>query len=161
MEKVILILALLVGLLGCSANDDRLHDLQRDLNDGISKLSQGRVVEVKLPSLTEHERLVFINGRYIGGVCDSGDLEGGVRQELDLRFGASEGRAAFAVLVLEDRVLDSVPFDEPFFFLESARKGLSQECALIATKENSMLRIYCENESDGSLACRPLLGLDR
>lgn len=153
------LLLVLTGLLGCSAGDERLHRLQRDLHDGIAGLLPGKTIEVQLPPIREDERIVFINGRYIGSVCDSSDQGESVRQELDLRFGASEGRAAFVILVSKDRILESASFDEAFSFPAGARTEGGPECALIAKAGDSALRISCERSTASAPICRPLIAL--
>lgn len=149
MEKIGLVLTLLLALLGCSASDDRLHDLQRDLNDGVSQLRAGKVFEVKLPAIDDRERIVIINGRYLGGVCGVDDFGGDVRQELDLRFGASEGAAAFLVLVSGSRVLDFASLDYSLYFPKGGEGGYGPECAFIIKKEHSILRVHCEHGDEG------------
>lgn len=149
MEKIGLVLTLLLALHGCSASDDRLHDLQRDLNGGVSQLRAVKVVEVKLPEIDDRERIVIINGRYLGGVCGVDDFGGDVRQEIDLRFGASEGAAAFLVLVSGSRVLDFASLDYSLYLPKGGAGGYGKECALIVKKENSLLRVRCEQDSKG------------
>lgn len=157
MEKIGFVLPLfLVGLLGCSSSDERLHDLQRDLDGGISKLRPGEKIEVHLPFVKEGERIVFINGRYVGSVCESGDLAESLRQELDLRFGASEGAAAFAVLVSNKKILDAVSFDETLEFSNEAREEGNPACAMIIKKSRATIWLSCGGGADQSV-CHPVV----